>query len=352
MKNSKAIQTCTRCILNSQVPNITFDNHGVCNFCLDYDEEKKYLNRDYPALEKKMLSILNVGKSKQYDCMVLYSGGKDSTYMLYKLANHYNLKVLAFTFDNHFIPPETYANIDRVLKKINVDHIVYKPSWNLNKTIFNASFQSSSLKTRSQELAFLIGHACWPCFSQIALHSFKIAAEKNIKNVVVGTTPGQLRQKKFDLKSKFSGVSDAYYNMISPMIELLKTLGKSQTISTLDPGLAIKLKIARMNLVPFFEYNQYNEHQVYETIERELDWRRTKSTDSCSTNCQLNSLGIAIHQLKYNLHPYVIPLARDVREGLMTRDEALKVVSGEVNEKLVNHIAESFDLDLKKIANS
>lgn len=349
MKKSSEIQVCTKCILNSQIPNIRFDDRGVCNFCNDYEEEKKYLDRDYVSLEKKMISILKSNKSRDYDCMVLYSGGKDSTYMLYKLANHYNLRVLAFTFDNHFIPPETYANIDRVLKKINVDHIVYKPSWQLNKAIFNASFKNSALQQRSKELAFLIGHACWPCFTQIALHSFKIAAEKNIANVVVGTTPGQLRQKKFDLKSKFSGMSDAYYNMISPMMDLLKSLGKKEIINSLDVGLKTKLKIARMKLVPFFEYNQYNEHQVYETIERELDWRRTKSTDSCSTNCQLNSLGIAIHQKKYNLHPYVIPLARDVRDGLMTREEALSAVSGMVNEKLVNHIAESFDLDLNRL---
>ncbi|MDX2082650.1 MAG: hypothetical protein SFV53_01505 [Rickettsiales bacterium] len=342
-------KTCSKCILTSQVPNISFDKDGICNFCIDYEEEKKYLDRDYEALEEKMLSTLKVSKKHPYDCMVLYSGGKDSTYMLYRLANHYGLRVLAFTFDNHFIPPETYANIDRVLKKINVDHIVYKPSWNLNKTIFNASFQNSSLQERSKELAFMIGHACWPCFTQIALHSFKLAAEKNIPNVVVGTTPGQLRQKKYDLKSKFDGLADAHKHMIAPMINLLKVLGKKDAISALDASLWIKLKIARMKLVPFFEYNKYNEHHVYETIEKELDWRKTKSTDSCSTNCQLNSLGIAIHQKKYNLHPYVIPLARDVREGLMTREEAFAAVSGQVNEKLVNHIAESFDLDLGRM---
>ena len=343
---------CTRCILTSQVPNISFDAEDICNFCHDFEEEKKYLDRDYAALEHKMLKQLRRGKKYSYDCMVLYSGGKDSTYMLYKLANHYKLKVLAFTFDNYFIPPETYANIDRVLKKINVDHIVYKPSWDLNKTVFNASFKNSSMQDRSKELAFMIGHACWPCFTQIALHSFKIAAEKNIPNVVVGTTPGQLRQKKYDLKSKFDGLADAHKNMIMPMINLLKALKKKEAIDALDVSLWKKIKIARTNLVPFFEYNKYNEQQVYDTIINDLGWRKTKSTDSCSTNCQLNSLGIAIHQKKYNLHPYVIPLARDVREGLMTREDALEAVSEKVNDKLVHHIAESFGLNLDNLSAS
>lgn len=342
------IQTCNKCILTSQIPNISFNHEGICNFCLDYEEEKKYLNRDYQKLEQQMLKTLRVSKKHPYDCMVLYSGGKDSTYMLYRLAHHYKLRVLAFTFDNHFIPAETYANIDRVLKKINVDHIVYKPSWQLNKTMFNASFQNSSLKESSKELAFMIGHACWPCFSQIALHSIRLAVEKDIPNIVVGTTPGQLRQKKYDMKAKFDGLSDVYKNMIMPMLDLLKALGKKEVIDSFEISLWKKLKIMRMNLVPFFEYNKYNEQDVYRTIENELDWRKTKSTDSCSTNCQLNSLGIAIHQLKYNLHPYIIPLARDVREGLMTREDALEAIKSPVNDKLVNHIAESFDLDLKQ----
>jgi PP-loop superfamily ATP-utilizing enzyme len=341
------IKTCTKCILTSQIPNISFDSNGICNFCTDYEDEKKYLDRDYDGLEKKMLSVLRVSDKHPYDCMVLYSGGKDSTYMLYQLANHYKLRVLAFTFDNHFIPPETYANISRVLKKINVDHIVYKPSWNLNKTIFNASFKNSALHDRSKELAFMIGHACWPCFTQIALHSFKIAAEKNIPNVVVGTTPGQLRQKNYDMKSKFDDLTDTHKNMIAPMINLLKKLGNKEAIKSLDASLWTKLKISKMNLVPFFEYRKYNEKEVYEVIERELDWRKMKSTDSCSTNCQLNSLGIAIHQKKYNLHPYVIPLARDVREGLMTREDALEAVKSPINDNLVNHIAESFDIKLE-----
>ena len=34
-EKSSIVKTCTRCILNSQVPGISFDNDGVCNFCHD-----------------------------------------------------------------------------------------------------------------------------------------------------------------------------------------------------------------------------------------------------------------------------------------------------------------------------
>ncbi len=121
IKESAKINICSKCILTSQIPNISFDENNICNFCKEYDAKKTSLPKDYAQLEKQMLSKLKVKKEKYvYDCMLLYSGGKDSTYILHRLVNHYKLKVLAFTFDNHFIPQETYHNINRVLKKIDI----------------------------------------------------------------------------------------------------------------------------------------------------------------------------------------------------------------------------------------
>jgi hypothetical protein len=57
-------------ILTSQIPNISFDKNGICNFCVDYEKEKQYLERDYIALEQKMLPALKVSKKHPYDCMM------------------------------------------------------------------------------------------------------------------------------------------------------------------------------------------------------------------------------------------------------------------------------------------
>lgn len=52
--------------------------------------------------------------SAEYDAVMCYSGGKDSTYTLMLAVKKYGLKVLSFTLDNGFISPVAFDNINRV----------------------------------------------------------------------------------------------------------------------------------------------------------------------------------------------------------------------------------------------
>ena len=103
-----------------------------------------------------------------------------------------------------------------------------------------------------------------------------------------------------------------------------------------DPPLADGEYVPRI----FYEHVPYDEAHVLRTVEQELGWVRLRDTDSCSTNCQMNALRIQVHRSRYGISPYVIPLAHDVRTGLMTRDEALTAVNGDLNPGIVAHVAE------------
>ena len=65
-------------------------------------------------------------KAPVYDVVMAYSGGKDSSYTLKLLKENYNLKIIALTFDNHFISPAALENINCVTDKLGVDLIVFK----------------------------------------------------------------------------------------------------------------------------------------------------------------------------------------------------------------------------------
>ncbi|SVB74936.1 uncharacterized protein METZ01_LOCUS227790, partial [marine metagenome] len=78
---------CTRCLYDTSIPEIQFDELGVCNFCKVHDEmEKLYpLNADGRyMLEQVVEKIKRAGKRKNYDCVVGVSGGRDSTYTMYQ----------------------------------------------------------------------------------------------------------------------------------------------------------------------------------------------------------------------------------------------------------------------------
>lgn len=339
---------CSRCILPDTTPNISFDKESVCNFCRTFDKARKKDKKIDPIIsEQKMLDILRVDSKKYpHDCICLYSGGKDSTFMLYQLVKIYKLRVLAFTLDNYFLAPEAHENIKRVVNAIEVEHIFCRPDFELVKELIKASISESHRMKIAKELSFMIGFICWPCFTMISQYAIKTALKKNIPNIVIGTTPGQLRQKRYNLVSKYKDTFDSYRSMNLPMLKLLKLVGYKKGQSIFKLTLKEKVKALRVKLVPFYEYIPYDEERVIKTIEKELGWQRPKNTDSCSTNCELNTLGIALHLQRYGIHPYVIPLAHDIREGILKREDALKAINELPKFDIAKNIAAKLGINL------
>lgn len=342
-------QICKKCILDTNIPGLHFNEDGICNICVEYESRKKQdpaINKDYATLEKEFGKLIRADDKKyNYDCLCLYSGGKDSTYMLYNLVKKYRLRVFAFTLDNWFLSKQTYLNIEKVLSSLNVDHTFFKPSWEVTAAFFKAGIFDAENSIAAKKMAFLIGHVCWPCFVMISVFSIKTALEKKIPNIVVGTTPGQLRQKESNLLSKYSGIVDVYKNLVLPFLKIIP----HEYSKVLDFSFSDKLKSMRLKLAPFYEYHNYNEDRILEVVKSTMGWQRPSDTDSCSSNCLINALGISIHRKKYNISPYLIPLAHDVRIGLIDRKKACEDASGDIDKKMAQDMAIKLNIDPKII---
>lgn len=342
-KSTVATQMCTRCILPASVPGITFNERGVCNLC--QAEEANPTSR-LPRGQQAFLDALAPSASgSPYDVLCLYSGGKDSTFMLYVLSQVMNLRVLAMTLDNWFISPQTHTNIKTTLQRLgNVDHLMVKPSWSTVQKMFQAGF-SFELGTPLGDKAFMMGHACYSCFGLISIQAGQIATQKGIRNIVLGTTPGQLTQKTLKKPGeKFGSASEGFRSTIWPLMKEMARRDKSFAHWT-SFSLLKFIRASRLRLVPLYDYLSYDEAEIYRTVEEKLGWVRPRDTDSCSTNCQLNAVGIHVHRKLYQISPYTIPLAHDVRIGLLTREEALAAVNAPFNPKIVVHIATQLGLE-------
>ena len=106
---------CSRCVSDTTIPGIRFDERGVCNFCKRHDEmEKKFpLNElGQQKLNQLIEEIKAKGKNKDYDCIVGVSGGSDSTYTLYT-AVKLGLRPLAVHFDNGWNSEIAVGNIKK-----------------------------------------------------------------------------------------------------------------------------------------------------------------------------------------------------------------------------------------------
>src|SRR5574338_367394 len=97
-------QICSRCIMDTSVPDITFDQNGVCNFCQLYEDAvQKYIHYDINGqkrLESLVSDMKKKGAKKDYDCIIGVSGGVDSTFVAYVVKKQFGLRPLAVHLDN------------------------------------------------------------------------------------------------------------------------------------------------------------------------------------------------------------------------------------------------------------
>lgn len=145
-KYGTTTRVCSRCLMDETASGISFDAEGFCNFCTDYlNRTAKYHPDNDQALtakrEKFIERIRLDGKGKEYDCIVGVSGGVDSSYALY-LARESGLRPLAVHMDNGWDSELAAANIQYLVRGLDVDLFTYVIDWeeyrNLMQAFFNA----------------------------------------------------------------------------------------------------------------------------------------------------------------------------------------------------------------------
>lgn len=144
---------CRRCVLPETHDTLMFDKHGVCSVCRQIDYKNTKIN--WKARNKELLSLVSRYKDKGlYDCIIPFSGGKDSTFQLWYVINKLHLKPLVVRFNHWFYRPLVDENNTRTFKKLGVDCIEFTPNWHVVRLLM-----LESLKRR--------GDFCWHCHTGI-----------------------------------------------------------------------------------------------------------------------------------------------------------------------------------------
>ena len=87
LENNEVLERCTKCLLPVTHETLELDSEGICNVCRNNDEKAK-INWNAKLIELDNLVEQYKGKYA-YDCIVPFSGGKDSTWTLYYIMNRY-----------------------------------------------------------------------------------------------------------------------------------------------------------------------------------------------------------------------------------------------------------------------
>ena len=95
------MKKCKKCLLPETYETIEFDQNG-CNIYNSNTNLKKNIN--WKKREEDLKNLVNKFRGKyDYDCIVPYSGGKDSTFQLYYVTKILNLKPLVIRFNHGFL---------------------------------------------------------------------------------------------------------------------------------------------------------------------------------------------------------------------------------------------------------
>ena len=128
------LSQCTRCRLPETYETIEFDDSGVCNIC--HGAQFKNREIDWTERRAQLDELINKHRGKHdYDCIVPFSGGKDSTFQLYFLVKEYGLKPLVVRFNHGFMRKTIEENCQRTFRKLGVDALDFRPNWRIVKKL-------------------------------------------------------------------------------------------------------------------------------------------------------------------------------------------------------------------------
>jgi len=175
-----SLKKCTKCLLPETYETIEFDQDGVCNIC----RGKKFRDEkiDWQERGRQLTALIEEHRGKyDYDCIVPFSGGKDSTFTLWYLVTKFRLKPLVVQFDHGFMRDQLQENNRRTFKKLGVDVLSFTPNWRLVKRLM-----LEALKRK--------GDFCWHCHTGIFSYPMQIAVKFKVPLVMWGEPSAEYTQ--------------------------------------------------------------------------------------------------------------------------------------------------------------
>jgi N-acetyl sugar amidotransferase len=167
-----ALQRCTKCLTPETHETIIFDENGVCNVCANIKHKDTQI--DWVQRKKDLGELIESYRGKyDYDCIIPFSGGKDSVWTLYYLVKEFNIKPLVVRFDHGFMRPNLEENVKKIQRELGIDFHTFTPNWKVVQRLMLQSFIEK-------------GDFCWHCHTGIFIYPMQVAINYNVPLIFWG----------------------------------------------------------------------------------------------------------------------------------------------------------------------
>jgi hypothetical protein len=328
----KKLRRCTKCVLPETFPFISFNEEGVCNYCQNYVTRGSVIKKD------ELVSVIDKARTTkgEFDCIVPFSGGRDSSYGLHYLVRELGVSPITYTYDWGMVTDLARRNISRICASLGLENI-----------LISADIKSKRRNIRKNVLAWLkkpdLGMV--PLFmagdKQFLYYVNKIKKQTGVTLDI--WMPNRLENTEF--KTGFCGIEPF---KDKKRIDALPLVSKFQMIryyaksyienpsyvnsSLMDTAFAYFSYYfePRTNFTVLFDYIPWNETTINRTLIEEYNWEI--SPDSSST-WRIGDGTAPFYNYIYNTVAGFSEIdtfrSNQIREGMLTRNEALKLVECE-----------------------
>ena len=308
------MRRCSRCVLAEDFPNITFNEEGVCNYCLAWD--RRWKNFDYEKSEAELIDLFAVIKKKKrkYDCLIPYSGGRDSSYVVYLCKKKYGLNPLLVTFNNLFMSEHAIKNINSMVEIMDVEHrfITYKPQ--VLKRFYRAAIEKG-------------GEFCSICAAGINYAKIIYQRLYSTPIVITGTSGRVDEQSPFEVNSTHPVyvrrlLSSAGFNE--------KEINDYVIERHFEWSLFEKMKRKVFDNdyleLSLPDYVKWDNQEICKVLQDELSWE-TPGIQQDHIDCKFASLKTYLknQQIRHFIFKQE-KFSQLIRDDQMTRDEALEAL--------------------------
>ena len=317
---------CSKCIMPDTAETLIINKNSNCSVCEQIDYKK---NIDWQKRQVSLDELLLKYKGKNnYDCIVPFSGGKDSTFALWYLVVKKNLKPLVVRFDHNFLRNKVISNTKKTLDKLKDDFYDFKPDFKIVKKVM-----LESLIRR--------GDFCWHCHVGISALPINIAIEKKIPLIFYGepsseyssfydySTPEELNEEKYN-RSINLGIN------AEDMLTMLQERHPDDNINMNDLKpyyFPSQRELKKNNIFASYlgNYIPWDVKKQVEIIKKELDWEGEvvegvpEEYDYEKIECMMQGSRDFTKFLKRGFGRTTHLTSIDIRNNRISRDKALEL---------------------------
>lgn len=303
-------------------PRIVFDEDGVCNACRNAEEKDTI---DWDARREEFLGYVEHHRPKDgspYDCIVPWSGGKDSSAIAHKLKFEFGLNPLLVTF-SPLMPNEVAVHNREEMIRLGFDHLMVRPNQKVSRRLTRRFF----IERGNPKIHWDAGVNAAPVQAAVHYNVPLVFYAEHGESEYGGRVLSEEHKKLRDITEVLEHqIGDHPDNWVDEEIE------ERDLAPYIYPDLGVVARVG-VKALYFAYFFRWSMKENYDYIKDKIDFRTAPGNRTDGTFTDFDSLDDKIDNLYYYLQFVKFGFGRATRDscrmiqnGQMDRAEALDLV--------------------------